>query len=145
MKPVSVHIRDILVEKGLGTFGSTASNKWSIQISTQPDKPSNCITIYDVPGSTVDKTYNNTNYFYHSVFQVRVRGLDYNTAHERCELIRIALDQITTKDGPPKILLKFDGTVYDNIAMDSESFQLKQDEKRRFIFIVNGTAFRKEE
>ena len=144
MKPASKHIKDLLVQEGLGTFAETASNKWSINIGSQPDKPDNCITIYDTPGSTVDKTFTGANHLYHSTFQVRVRSKVYLTAHEQCELIRTTLDQFTTKGRTDKLLVEFDGTVYDNIAMDDESIPLTQDEKRRHIFVVNGTAFRKD-
>jgi len=141
MNPVCEDIKDLLVGEGVGVFASTKPNEWSIQVGDEPDSPSRTITIYDTP-STADKTFDSDRHFHHSSFQVRVRGKKYLSAHAKCEECRRTLDRYTTKVDGPKVALSFGDMRYDNITMDNEPLPLGQDSKGRFIFVVNGTAFR---
>lgn len=135
MKPCSEHMKDLLVEKGVGKFAATGEAQWGIFVGSEPSQPDNVITVYDVPG-VVQKTMSEPNHFFQSGFQVRVRSRDYLTAHAKTEECRKALDRIGK--------FEKDGIWYDNVTMDDEPLPLGEDNNNRRIFVVNGTAYRQE-
>ena len=142
MNPISEIIKDILVKEGVGEFASTKTNEWGIFIFEEPDTPPLTVTIYDTP-STSDKVMSGDD-FHHSTFQIRVRGTSYLDTHEKCEEIRILLHKYTSKTGGSKETTG-DGMWLDNVIMDSESSPLPsrpKDKRGRFIFVVDGTAYR---
>lgn len=68
MGPPSLDLAGVLVDAGIGTFGS--SSAWAIFVSTEPDRPSQAITLYDTGGFPPDPQVS----IDHPTVQVRVRG-----------------------------------------------------------------------
>jgi len=136
MNPVTVDIKDLLVEKSIGEWGTIKESVWGIFIGKEPDNPTNTITLYDTPG-VVGKQFDNKRHFFHSAFQIRVRSIDYLDSYAKAQACIKALDRYGKFQVEPN-------TSYDNIIMEDEPLALPEDSQGRTIFVTNGIAYRRE-
>ena len=83
-------IRSMLVDLGLGTDPSS-QGLWPIFVSNEPNRPDNCITIYDTASSDDGRSMVDGELFSHEGLQVRVRSVDYPTGYTKANSIRTAL------------------------------------------------------
>lgn len=98
-------IRYILVAGSNGTMPS-AGESWPINVSSEPDQPDNCITLYDTEGIDGGRTMNDGERQVHEGIQVKVRGTDHVVGFAKASLLASALDSIRAK------VLTIDSTTY---------------------------------
>jgi hypothetical protein len=143
MNPVSVDIKDLLVNASIGAFASDAD--WAINISHEPATPDNCITIYDTGGPRPSYHFTaSTRGMLYSDFQVRVRGNSYLAVWNRMQDILVVIDHIG------RFVVSGDSSaesdvVYSDIQKTTEAEFLKKDANERTIFVCNFRAFRQEQ
>ena len=126
MNPVSVDIKNVLVNNSIGIFQS--STGWSINIGSEPTSPHTTITIYDTGGSldyTLDRSDNPTQ---HSSFQIRVRSKNYLAAYAKALEIGQLLDKTAT--------FSTGDVTYYLIQRTSDTFFLGRDDNSRNIFTI---------
>ena len=122
--PVTVDMKDILVAFGYGTFGDT------IHIGKEPDKPANCITLYDMGGLEQNAKISLDNIR----FQVRVRNKSYINGYNILDRIKRELD-----GRPPGTI---NGSRYVGYWATSYIIFLERDESDRAIFVCNFRVIR---
>lgn len=83
MNSAAEDIARFLESSSVGEFGGT--NDWAIYAGSEPQTPTNCITIYEYAGEEPDTDELDV---FRPGIQVRVRGLDYATAYAKHEVIR---------------------------------------------------------
>lgn len=64
---------------------------WPIYISSEPNAPDNCITVYDTLGQDDGRSMIDGTLWQHYGFQVRIRATTHMVGHARASLIRDAL------------------------------------------------------
>ena len=116
----SSDIRDLLIAAGVGVSGQTED--WSIFIGREPSSPNNCFTIYDTAGDTPNAKW----LLDYPRFQIRTRGIDYNTAFQKAQAARDALLSLPSQD--------IGANRYDGVYVVSDTEFLKLDENNRTIF-----------
>ena len=73
MSASSEDIKDMLeAESSLGLTFAT-----NLFIGKEPDKPPNCVTIFDTPGFPPQLTYNKAEFYEYPAIQIRVRNNKY--------------------------------------------------------------------
>lgn len=139
MNPVSIDIKDILVNEGIGVFG--ADKGWSINISTEPKSPDTAITLYDSasapPGLYLDTRLSMTRL---NSCMIRVRGSasgsGYLSAFNKAEEIF----QAVVNRG-----VFFVGTMkYGGFVPITDVEYLKKDDNSRPIFVARVQAIRED-
>lgn len=131
----SVDIKDILEgESILGlVFGI------NLFIGREPEKPNECITIFDYSGRPPQQTLGTNidaeNYFYDS-FQIRIRGIDYEKTWAIIQDILISLHGRANET--------WNGTLYTSIICTSGPAMLEWDDNNRVKFIINFETQRRE-
>lgn len=85
-------LRSVLVTLGLGTDPSSNGN-WPIYVRNEPNKPDNCITIYDTLGTDDGRSMIDGEVWHHEGLQIRVRSADYPTGWEKARTIKVAIAQ----------------------------------------------------
>ena len=131
MNPVSEDIKDMLEDDtSLGlTFGT------DLHIAKEPSTPDNVVTIYDTPSYPPDITLDNSNVYYRSSFQVRVRHLEQDTG--------MALARNIMESLHARAQETWNGTLYTVIRATGEPAPLGWSEKDRIIIIVNFNCQRR--
>ncbi len=135
MNPPSVDIKDMLeAESSLGLVFLT-----NLFIGREPNKPNDCVTIFDTPGGLPMLALNkaDSNYYYPSV-QIRVRRA-MNSYLDGWELVNV-IKELLHGVGPEI----WNGTTYTLIKCTGEPFLLGWDENQRPWFIVNFDIQRRE-
>lgn len=142
MNPVSVDIKDLLVTAGIGSFASDSA--WAINISYEPDTPSDTITIYDTggPKPSYHMTAGTRGMLY-SDFMVRVRSNSYVNAWNKMWDILESIDHkghfTVEADSSSEADVR-----YSDIQKQTEVEFLRKDNNERTILICNFRAFRQE-
>lgn len=123
MKPLSIHIKDILdSDEGLGLkFGR------DLFISKEPNDPAQCVTIYDTGGRPPLVSLGNQQYRYEAI-QIRVRAVKYEDGFALAEAIYGAIE-ISNK--------QVDDSFICNIVPMNTPYCLGWSEDQRCIFIIN--------
>jgi len=135
MNPTSEDIKDMLeAESSLGLTFRT-----NLFIGREPDRPSDCTTIFDTPGGPpmLALSKADSDYYYPSI-QIRVRT-DMNSYQEGWDLIN-AIKVLLHGVGPEV----WNGTTYTLIRCVGEPFLLGRDENQRPWFVVNFDIQRRE-
>ncbi len=139
MNPVSVDIKNILVDKGIGVFG--ADKGWGINISTEPKEPDQAITIYDSvsapPGMYLDTRLSMTR-LNSALIRVRssANSAGYLAGWNKAE----AIFQVIVNRG-----VFFVGTVkYGGFVPITDVEFLKKDENSRPLFVMRVQAIRED-
>jgi len=123
MKPTSEHIKDILEEdSSLGLVF-----KDNLFVGLEPDKPDQCVTVFDIPGEPSQITIDGKDYRYPAV-QIRCRGADYLDTYNRLYDIYKELHGRSHEE--------YDGVLYTAIIAQSEPEFFDWDENSRVRFIL---------
>lgn len=132
-------IKDILRVAGIGIFpadgDAVTDDAWVISFNYEPDAPDRIIGLWETPGF-IAKFKNIDKHLFHSAFQVRVRGRDFDETKTKADAIEAALDR---KGSFYTVNLQ-----YKNIFMDGEHQPLPQDTQNRHIRIQNFIAARQQ-
>lgn len=128
----------MLIDAGLGTAPS-AAQAWPIYISSEPEKPDNCIVIFDTAAVDQGRYMKGGKRVERKGFQFLVRSADYETGYLKAHALAVALDEsirnTTVTIGP---------TTYDIAAFSRTSGVLHlgrdKDNSRREHFSINATA-----
>ncbi len=92
MKLLCEYISDLLVEGGHGVFADVGD--WGIYINHEPTNPKKCISIYDTSRQNPTYTYNqNTEPIENMSYQLRVRGLTYQEALDKIDVLSKFLEK----------------------------------------------------
>jgi hypothetical protein len=86
-------LRYALIASSGGSLPSV-NGVWPIYISNEPDLPDNCITIYDTAGKFQGRIQVTGEMVEYPGIQIRVRGIDHQTARTRALLIENILDTV---------------------------------------------------
>ncbi len=133
MNTCSLDIRDMLVEEDIGLVFAE-----NLFISREPANPSNCVTIYDAPGGSIDLTAAGvTERYYRHDVQVRIRNADYLDGWQVAYDI---VDRLHARAGEV-----WGDTYYALIECTSPPFVLEYDDNNRVIFIANFSIQRRED
>jgi hypothetical protein len=125
----SIDIKNFLVTEGVGSFGENPSG-WSIFLGHEPETPDETITIYDTPGERPHPKW----LLDYPRFQVRVRSFNYEDAGNKAEEVKSVLLGLLPQD--------IGGTRYDGIYVVLDTFLLKADERKRYIFVNTWRVIR---
>jgi hypothetical protein len=125
MSAPSIDIKDMLAaESSLAlTFAV------DLFVGLEPDKPVDCVTIYDTPGGPPQLNMNAAEEYEYKSAQVRIRDQDYETGWNLANEIKTSLHGRAGET--------WNGTLYTVIAVSNGPFFLKWDENHRAIFIIN--------
>ena len=106
-------------------FGTTVLCGNSMYIGFEPNKPSNCITIFPYGGEAPEP---NSKYKYNANVQVRVRATSFPVSYNTCQSIIDEMHYNTS------VLASTNGIMY---AMESQPIFLTRDENNRTIHVCN--------
>lgn len=85
-------VQQLLIDLGVGVAVTTGSETdWQVYSTAEPDRPDNCITVYNAPGN-VDGSDAWGRMFEQYGIQVRIRADQETTAWRRAKLIANRLD-----------------------------------------------------
>ena len=127
MNAPSIDIKDMLESYG-DSSGIQGIDANTVFIGREPDKPNECITIFDYTGRPPYLGLTNVGYEYPSV-QIRVRSLSYITGWALIEAIKTALHGRANET--------WNGTLYTVIYCSSGPALLDHDDHNRVRFIIN--------
>lgn len=132
MNPASTDIADILEAESV--FGLTKGvNLFSAR---QPSAPSDCVTIYDLPGNPPMLTMKKSeSQYYYSGVIVRVRNIDYQAAWD----LSFQILQFLHGTGHTTI----NGTSYQLIRALGDPQLIEWDENNRAVFVTSYDIQRK--
>ena len=130
MSSPAVDIAQYLENNNHGTIGADVSGSWSINISREPSKPDQTVTLYDSGGDTPEPDANATR----PAIQLRVRARDYLSAYDQAFAVRNAL--ITPKS------IMINGRLYVGIWATDDISLLRYDDNNRAILVANFDIFR---
>lgn len=82
----------LLIDLGIGT-SATASEAWPVFISSEPEKPDNCITVLDTPGEDQGRYMMGGKRVERKGFQFVVRAKDYETGWLKAHALAVLLDE----------------------------------------------------
>jgi len=124
MNPVTEDIKDILeADSSLALTYAT-----DLFISKEPNRPDDCVTLYDTPSYPPLLTLDGETY-YRSGLQIRVRNQDYDTGMTLARNIMSCLHGRANET--------WNGTSYALIHAVGEPAALAWDDKNRVIIIIN--------
>lgn len=121
MNAPSIDIKNIIVASEIEgyTFGT------NLFVGSQPDKPNNCITIFDTPG---DEAYQD--FTYKPSFQVMIRNSSFTNGYALAHSIKELLHNFSNTT--------VGGTWYLQILATSDILHIGKDKsKRRELFSIN--------
>lgn len=126
MNAASEDIKDLLVAEGssLGLVFQT-----TLFIGKEPSSPNDTVTIYDTPGMPPDLSFDRTEIYNRSSFQIRVRNEEYDTGMD------LARDIFDLLHGRAQETVN--GTLYTVIRAVGEPALLDWDANDRPRFIIN--------
>ena len=129
MNSLAVDIKDLLEsQSGLGfTFGT------DLFVSLEPEKPDNCVTIYDTSGQIPDLALTSESY-YRDTVQIRVRNNSYENAMSLIYSIESFLQGRHT--------FTMNSIKYALIKTMIPPFHLGYDKNRRVLIVLNIEAQR---
>ncbi len=90
-------MRYLLIDKSLGTL-PTSEDDWPIYANSEPDKPDNCITVYDTSNLKHGRTQVDGEVQEHHGIQVRIRSHTDTVAYIKARLIAVTLDSSTYRE-----------------------------------------------
>jgi hypothetical protein len=97
-------------------------------IGREPNKPDNCVTIFDTPGNPPQQTYiQGEDYFYPSI-QIRVRNTSYLNGWDLMNNIKVLLHNRPQET--------WNGTLYSAIICSQEPALLDWDKNDRARFVT---------
>lgn len=126
MRATSIDIKDMLeAESHLGlVFGQ------NLHIGREPASPTNCVTIYDAPGSGIDITADTKNEQYHrNAVQIRIRNTEYLSGMTLAYQI---VDELHGRNNDT-----WNDIYYAFIRCSIPPTPLKWDELNRIIIVIN--------
>ena len=124
MNAVSIDVKDMLEASSLGY-----TYKTDLFLAKEPDRPDNCVTIFDTPSFPPDYTINGEVY-YRSSCQIRIRNNKYT---DGMAAARNIFDSLHARVDD----LVWNGTVYTVIEARGEPALLAFDNNNRAIIIIN--------
>lgn len=140
MKTTAEHIKDFLVEEGIGS--NTSSDDWFISIVGSPDQDKT-ITIRDTTSSNAFYGVNNkssSDAIYEPSFQIIVRTLSFSDGRDKVQEIRsFFLDNLS--------IVAYSSTVvarYTSFVEKGGPFFGGLDESERYVWDMNYRTYRKE-
>ena len=83
-------VRYLLIASELGSL-PTDGISWPAYVSSEPDAPDNCITLYDTQGRTDGRIHFTGEVVDHPGVQVRVRSVDHKTGYVKAKSIHSVL------------------------------------------------------
>ena len=133
MNQVTVDIKDILVEEGLGEFATTKKGVWSIQLHALQPNPDNMLALFDVTPQD-GKSYNTDTVFQKAALQVIARANTSPDAYAKLrEVAKVLVAQGSWAVGD---------VAYKNITSGFGPTPLLKDEKGRHRVSQNFNVFR---
>lgn len=131
-------VAQLIIDLGLGV-APPGQYDWTIYYSNEPDQPGNCITVYGTQGILEGRHQINGESQERNGVQVRVRGLDHDTAQAKANAIAIAIDQQVYQN-----IVTVDSTDYLVHAMNRTTDVLflgyGVDNSERPVFTINATV-----
>ena len=132
MNACSVDIKDMLVaESALGLVFSE-----NLFIARMPDKPNECVVLFDSPGRTPALTMDKENYYYPAI-QIKVRAESYEGGYSLIQNIGDVLQGRANET--------WNTTFYSLIYISSGPAMLEWDKNNRIIFVLNLEIQRRED
>lgn len=130
-RPITMDIRDLLVTASVGIVPvNGGSDTWPIYIGSEPDKPNDCITLYDIPGTSPNPKW----LLDYPRFLARVRSDNYEQGFTKAEELKSALLGLPSQD--------INGIRYVGIWVVVETHFLKADGEGRSIFVNTWRCIR---
>jgi len=135
MNNIVVDIKDLLIAPSSSPFTFGGLLAWAVFLNEEPTEPNNCVTIYSLP-SRPPVLYNDPS---HAVteypdFQIRVRGINWQTSYNMIKLIESMISHI----GSFSV-----GTMkYMDIIPQTSEYQLPDDDNGRKIWVQSFFALR---
>lgn len=131
MNPVSVDVKDILeADSGLGLeFGA------NLFVGKEPDKPNECVTLYDTGGKGPRSTFEKSEKYYYHRLQVRVRSTSYLSGMTLAQEVMDVLHGLGHEE--------WNNTTYELIRAISSPLLIGRD-GGRIIIVVNFDVQRRE-
>lgn len=86
-------IGQLLIDLGLGEEVASPSPDWEVHVEGEPDKPDNCITVYDTVGRTNGRDHNIGEMAEHEGIQIRVRSNSPTDGWAKAKAIADKLDK----------------------------------------------------
>lgn len=130
-------IRHLLKNNDHGTM-PTENEEWPLNISMEPDKPDNCITLYDTQGRDFGFTAPDRERQVMEGIQIKVRAIDHPTGWVKAIALAIAIDQVS------ETVLTIDATQYivHRIRRTSDVLVLGQEKPNsvRQLFTINAVV-----
>lgn len=131
-RPPTMDVLDILLTAGVGVTLDTyaQSGGWPIAIGSEPDRPNEVITLYDIPGSSPNPKW----LLDYPRFQVRVRSTAYDQAYQKIEEIKSQLLGLPSQD--------IGDIRYVGIWVVTDTHFLQADNQGRSIFVNSWRTIR---
>ena len=85
-------VRWLLIQLGLGTNPEDEKN-WPVEVSNEPDKPDNLITVYDTAGITDGRVQRTGETAEHRGVMFQIRGTSQPVAWGKAEEIKTVIDE----------------------------------------------------
>ena len=124
MNTTSFDVKDMLEAAGLGLI-----YKKNLFRAKEPTNPDNVVTIYDTPTGMPERTLDNSQFYYRSSIQVRVRNNNYSDG------MTLAMNIMQSLHG--RAQETWGGTLYTVIQATGEPVPMAWDENNRTIIIIN--------
>lgn len=129
-------LRWLLVYLVQGTDPADA-DAWPVYVSSEPNQPDNCITVYDTQGQDDGRSMRDGELYAHPGFQVLVRSQDHVAGWQKATAIRTALAmevlRLTLAVGPSTYLIQCISHIGQVLAIGKDAPSSK-----RSLFTVNG-------
>jgi hypothetical protein len=127
-------LRQLLIDlnQGVDTVGP-----WPVKAGLVPDSPDDIITTYGTSGLVKGRSMPDGEYQDYPGWQIAVRGTDHETAGNKIDSIKIALDEEVASNvvhvGPNRYIIQ-------NVSRSgTPMYAGKEPNTRRFLFTLNGT------
>lgn len=131
-------LRRLLVNMGKGVLPGAPTAVWPIGV-VRPDKPDNCVTVYETEGRRDGRTMNGGEVWYHPGVQIEVRSADHNTGYLKANQLATCCDEEIYNE-----TVTFEGKTYTitNVSRVGQVMSLGYEtpESRRELFTFNATV-----
>jgi hypothetical protein len=129
-------LRYQLIELSQGTLPS-ADGSWPVYCWQEPDKPDNCITVYDTAGRMEGRVMEGEVQIHHGA-QIRIRAATQAAGHTKARAIAAALDNM---DCPDNVTIGANTYQVWCVSRTSDVLPLGPDpDSGRFLFTINVVA-----
>jgi len=126
-----------LLTTGSGSLLTEAADDvdWPVFVSSEPDTPSDCATIYDTEGIQEIRKLSGANIVRYG-FQIRIRSIDYEEGWAKAHDIASYLETVHAEE----VTVDSDTYEIDNVSQTSPISALGPEEgtRRRMLFTLNG-------